>query len=647
MEHHFDHEVEDPFGNAPKAYVPRSEELWQSETQCHLRDMVVELCRPTIVKSALLSADIDRLDGVLTTENERMLIVEGKLSKMEDNQENINVFRGQMKKLNENLCELQAKIDKVFASSTAGLRERELENNASRQAIDRLDTQVQRITLDMDQVRRDTKEATTSMEVLLEKTRDVQIEEIRRLDSTVLGLDHALKSLSEEVWGPETMVTDLSFQPPSLRRLDSQMRKANQQITDLISETKKVAELTQSVEAMEVEQTGIIASSKEISSTFDDIKKSIFTIDRDSKAYNKESTNKMTAYCATIMKDLRKQIYTDMQSLEATQSNAGQYLRDMEASVQVLADKCGASERQVEAVVREMRTEVEGMDSRRRRDKQSMEKGLQTALERSGVALEASEASLQGLEHVSSVMGMSLQSERVSVALEVQDFKERSTTPYVGLRGHDEKPRARSTIVRRGGVDTDLLVRLTYTPQPVCFQGTPFERPQLLALREKLVHGAQESLLQGPASTAKRKLRELADQDRSVVTPDFTEPLLVAEALGTPDPDLQLLTGQRRRAPAGSARPGSVPLVPRPGSRGQPSARGSPLPEGDVGFRHPGEGPPPPAAPAPPPTSMSSHRPHSSATTAAASAVEDDGGGSRGLGGLPLLAAQSPPLTAR
>merc|ERR1719409_622936 len=90
-------------------------------------------------------------------------------------------------------------------------------------------------------------------------------------------------------------------------------------------------------------------------------------------------------------------------------------------------------------------------------------------------AVEGSDFLLRGLEHVSGVISMSLQSERMSVALDLQDFVERKDTPYVGVHESPvETSRLRQMRAERGirqpGVDTEMLHRILYRPQSVNYQ---------------------------------------------------------------------------------------------------------------------------------------------------------------------------------
>mmetsp|Transcript_72935 Transcript_72935/g.235848 ORF Transcript_72935/g.235848 Transcript_72935/m.235848 type:complete len:245 (-) Transcript_72935:94-828(-) len=114
---------------------------------------------------------------------------------------------------------------------------------------------------------------------------------------------------------------------------------------------------------------------------------------------------------------------------------------------------------------------------------------------------------------------------------------------------------------KKEGLDPTMLGRLMYEPKQVSFQGSNFERSQLCALREKVIHSAQEMLLQGPAMPSSPRRRKLMDSAATAAAP------IVPGALGV---NAELPPMGRRSAQGG---------VSRPGSRGQPSARGSPQPD--------------------------------------------------------------------
>jgi len=264
----------------------------------------------------------------------------------------------------------------------------------------------------------------------------------------------------------------------------------------------------------------------------------------------------MAAFSANLVREARTSFKEELEHSHKMQREVGDFVLQMkdslgehEARVQMLGG-------QLQAMMKEVRIDLEICDNKRKKDKQATEEQMRQLQSRVVSAFDASESMLKGLEHVTGVVSMSLQSERMSVALDLQDFVERKDTPFLSFRdsSRDKVRKLKTSGSKQGGLDLDKLQSTTYQPQPISYQGASFERPQLLALREKLVHIAQEALQQGPVT---RK-----------PGPQFT-----------PDMPLAHLSGVTPPLETRSPTPSAVG-VPRPGSRGQPGARGSPLLEG-------------------------------------------------------------------
>jgi len=223
--------------------------------------------------------------------------------------------------------------------------------------------------------------------------------------------------------------------------------------------------------------------------------------------------------------------------------------------------------RQLEAMIREMRFDLDSHDEKRHRDKHVVEEQLHDINAKIINARDSSDSILRGLEHISGVISMTLQSERMSAALDLQEFADRRDTSYVGVREDTAETAKLHQLravkgIRQPGLNLEALHRIAYQPQPVSYQGIAFERPQLLALREKLVHVALEVLQQGPEMKHRPGTADVAE--------------LLGYPLSSSIPAARIPSAEQTRC--------STPA--RPGSRGQPGARGSP---GLEGFH---EGPP-------------------------------------------------------
>merc|ERR1719169_238248 len=107
------------------------------------------------------------------------------------------------------------------------------------------------------------------------------------------------------------------------------------------------------------------------------------------------------------------------------------FMRDTQAAMVDLRQALDATSCQTEAIAKEVRIDLEEVNSKRKIDKLSLEAELKAFRQRMGGAFEHNEALLRGLEHVAGVLSVTLQSERISAALDFQDFTDRKKESVV------------------------------------------------------------------------------------------------------------------------------------------------------------------------------------------------------------------------
>merc|ERR1712196_455587 len=113
-------------------------------------------------------------------------------------------------------------------------------------------------------------------------------------------------------------------------------------------------------------------------------------------------------------------------------------------------------------------------------------------------------------------MNVSLQTQQIATLMAAQDHAENMQHYYVGVDKYvaDEVDRQSNAICQRRNsiLKPDNFQILRYRPKALNFAGSTLERPQLLALREKLLQGAQDSLMRGSVIEA-GKVANLAAAD--------------------------------------------------------------------------------------------------------------------------------------
>eukprot|EP00913_Durusdinium_trenchii_P016652 g15652.t1 len=246
--------------------------------------------------------------------------------------------------------------------------------------------------------------------------------ETKRLELSIDQVKEMHKALSDEIWGPEE-VTD--FSPPSLRRLDMQTRQLEKTIKEVLAELRELRLLDAHVKRVTEIQEGHGVQLTELTDTSNEISQ---RVNQDLKAEIKRTANLMSAYSANLLHEVRSSFSNE---------DVQVFLKETEASLHSLQESLHSSGRHVEASLREVRLDIESLDSKRKRDKIGLEESI------TGLQQQASHSSMsasqlgQTLEHLSSILGISLQGQRMIIALGVQDFVDRKDTTYVGLKkGH-------------------------------------------------------------------------------------------------------------------------------------------------------------------------------------------------------------------
>lgn len=535
-----------------------------ADIESRLRQMVLELTKPTVQRTTLLQTDCHRFEEQLESQGQQLRALADHMHEAKTRGDMVVAFKEQLDQFWEQQRELELKLGQYQRETVqrVELVEKSCENSNS--FCGRLGRTVDRSQQDIDSVVQDVMRLEAAMDMGIQKSKE-QIEgEVRRMDISLREMKEMHQVFSDEVWGPEEPA---ELAPPSLRRLDMQAKRTSVQLGEALARLAELRRLDSEMTTVRSEQSTITVHLRGLTSSSTELRDRVEQIAQDTKQDTKRISNMMAAYTANLMQDVHAVFNSEVETLRGMQAEVEHFVRGTEGTVARLEEALQSTIHQVEAIIREVRVDVDGLELKRRRDKQALEDALQTLQGRVASSLEASEGTLKGIEHVSNVVGMSLQSERMSIALDAQDFAERREIAHVGVRKECERARSRGSRVR-GGIDPEQLVRLSYQPQPVTYQGTCFERAQLLALREKLLHFAQEALAQGPSQRGgSAKQRHTRGGDGA---PGLD---------GLPAPMVPSTLGICADVLCGGAR--TPPLTARPGSRGQPSARGSPLLEND------------------------------------------------------------------
>merc|ERR1712118_46904 len=135
------------------------------------------------------------------------------------------------------------------------------------------------------------------------------------------------------------------------------------------------------------------------------------------------------------------------------------FMQDTQAAIKHLEQVAQSSHDQTEAMVREVRLDVEELNRKRKRDKANSDIENKALKKRLGGVFDNSDLVLKGLEHLSGVLAALLESNRMQAALELQDDNDRRKVALTGYKeqsGPDGKKQEAKT-PRRSGKDQSVI----------------------------------------------------------------------------------------------------------------------------------------------------------------------------------------------
>lgn len=534
----------------------KAEEVKIAEVEGRLRNMILDVLRPTVASTTTLQSRAEHLQEQVTRNTEKLRLNAESIKELTERSDVMISFRDKLQMFTEHSFKTDEKLDEYKRLAVLKMEKLEHAYETQDMFLQKVERNVQRSTEDFGIHVRDFKAVKQTIDFNAVKAKENLDREMKRVNFALNEAKELQNKREREIWGPDDDNNIDDFSHLSLRFLDKQRKTMKGQLHQAIIDIEFLKRLDIRVEGILQKLVDVDSQLASIFAKESDLRNRVQTLVENTENENKRVSNLMAAFTANLMQDVRTSFSQDIKGLYDSQGDIQKFCHDTRLAMGDLESSFGVTAKKLEAAWKEVRLDLESLDTKRKRDKKGLDEAIQFINGRSTAAVDVSDKSLKGLENLSNVLNLVLQGQHAAVALNSQDFNDRLKTPYVGVHGVSDKRRNIAT--RQGGLDPRALFRISFQPEPAMFQGTSFQRRELLALYEKLVKAAHDVLQQGPAA---KQHRRIPDRDNS---PDNLENYMP-----------QMISGEElTELPSGRQ---SVPMVPRSGSRGQPGARGSPL----------------------------------------------------------------------
>jgi len=545
-------------------FEKKEDEVRMAEIESRTRTMILEVLKPTIQKTTRLQYDHEEMTRKYGDLNDKFKEIVRRHEEAKQQWDLILLFREELEGYLDQIKELEGKVAEHQTTVLNRVVDVEQSCDLQKSACQRLTRSSERMSQEIEKLHTHMKTSESTLESRIQRNKDHTSTELNKVNIEILELQKNLQSGITEIWGSE----ESDSKRPSLWRLDWELKQAKEKLSTAVENISYLQRLDGEMSKLTDRQEEVESFLGDVRSTSDALKERMEEIAVETKEDFNRFSNMSAVSTANLLKSARENFRDELKESQKLRQDVQDFVGQTQNIIQNLGGSIEVNTKQVEALIREMRTDLEAVDGKRRKDKQGLEEEFYILQANSNTTQESTEAVLSGLEHLTSIIGMMLQGEKISMSMDLQDFLERQDTPYVGVRDQviNRNESVRQT-PRRGGLDPAWLYRMTYQPKAIKFQGMTLERPQLLALREKFVHSAQEILQNGPPKSDSRKGG--GSPSRRLGTPGQTSvstTQVLGQAAELPPSTAQT---QLRSLSRGSH-------MGRTASRGQPSSRGTP-----------------------------------------------------------------------
>jgi len=521
---------------ATRLGVAKEREVEFAEFETRIRKFILELMENTIHKASMLSLDLASVRETVQKHGQSLNDMASLSVKAEQQISIVEHFREELGKWDVQRRASEAKVAEEISVVKQELDSFRYNLERKESALHGLQRSVERVQGEMNRLQ----ESQEALRRHCEKRLDQQSKAINGaktdFEVKLLALETKHNNLSDELWGEET----------GLAKVTGELQKTNSIVTVLSEEMKKVQRSKANVQQLERMQEEVNELIREANSNVAALKQTVGNVVNDVKEHFRTATNTIASHNAAMISEVRGSYQEELGHAANLRSDVMKFMQDTQRNISHLEEVVSHSHEQTEQMVKEVRIDVEDLNRKRKRDKNTSDlenKGLKKRL--NGV-FETSDVVARGLEHLSSVLWSILQSERAASALDYQDDADRAKVALMGYK--DQKPgdnlpagskgpkrpasvqgmhgESQHSARSKGNDDSDGTGRgpvvsvdqrciscsgqaatvmagfkvacLQYAPGPVQYQNRTFERKDLLGLRQQLLDQANEALQNGP-----------------------------------------------------------------------------------------------------------------------------------------------------
>jgi len=486
-------------------------ELLFAEMETRLRRSVLKVIRPTIdqvtnmaSRFAAMQRKTDRHDAVLHHSAAMELEIDKLAGSLAFVQEQMGMNGQQVQNFEAKTTATFLEVSNHVDKSEQRLEddEAEIHKMARESARDRSDLQRLQERLD---------ESTSSIWAGIAEGLGKASAEREKNQHLIAELQKQNHNLLEELFGNGRGLTQVSIDIAELRSSVAEIPQLESRIEQCAANGVVLEECVFKCNA----------SSKSVSEKFPELAASV---DKRWAQYIKESQslmNKLTAHHASTLKNVKADVCEEIVASRALRQEIGQREGVTNEFCKTVASSLGVTMSRIDALHRELTTDISETSDRGKKDRVYLDQNLQRMERDAQTVQEVSESACVKLEHLSKVLALVLEGEKMAGALHLQEFVDRCSECWLAAPSDAkrkppvshtarslEKLKPNYETLGRGFAGEDMtslvpldgkngLAKLEYLPGRINYGGTEFDRRGFLLMHHQMLTKARSFLDHG------------------------------------------------------------------------------------------------------------------------------------------------------
>eukprot|EP00928_Gymnodinium_smaydae_P041492 TRINITY_DN28077_c0_g3_i1.p1 TRINITY_DN28077_c0_g3~~TRINITY_DN28077_c0_g3_i1.p1 ORF type:complete len:692 (+),score=133.82 TRINITY_DN28077_c0_g3_i1:52-2076(+) len=338
-----------------------------------------------------------------------------------------------------------------------------------------------------------TKRLDKSLDEVLEFVRELQKQRVEMLDD-LFGDEGALARIRNDVTQLQLDVSSVAEMGNEIQRMTGIVDK----ISDKCDRCWKTCEDERNFNAQ---------TRKEIQVSQEEAEKKF-----------KTQSNLLLAHHGTMLKAIRYDYDSEIDGLRQLQAEILSFRGDIDARLSNLAEGAATEARRVDAVWKELVTDMRTCTTKRAEDRSKFETDMSVLRNELTLSKESWQRQSGAMHYLSRVLALLLEGEQVVSAISVQDYADRSAECWLGVAEHARPPH--KPVMAEDLIDQSRLKQETfanyndkglvqidyrrgfatdsYKPGQVLFKGKTYERRDLILMHHKLLQQVRAALERGP-----------------------------------------------------------------------------------------------------------------------------------------------------